>query len=110
MAVENIPRELWGQIDWNEWGEFGPPEGEIRGIIENGEIVAWYVIEREQTHVGPFRVKDERQGFLGGLLIRDAAEQTPTRGTYIATTTDQAARMCEKMGMQKIDGTLWVRS
>lgn len=106
--VEDIPRELWGQINFAEWGEPEPPEGEIRGIIENGEIVAWYLIE-PVTHCGPFRVKDERQGYLGGYLIRDAAEQTPVKGTYIAATTEQAVKMCEKMGMTEIAGKLFAR-
>lgn len=104
--VEIIPRAMWP--DFAEWGE-GEPDGEIRGIVENGRVVAWYLIEREQTHVGPFRVVDERQGYLGGLLIKDAAEQTPAKGTYIAATTEQSAALCRKMGMHEIDGKLFAR-
>lgn len=106
--IESIPKELWHQIDFSEW-ENGEPSGEIRGVIENGEVVAWYLIERGQTHVGPFRVKDDRQGYIGGLLIKDAAKNTPEKGTYIAATTEESAQLCRKMGMIEIAGKLFTR-
>lgn len=108
LMVESIPKERWGELDFSEFGESEFPVGEIRGIVENGEIVAWYL--REQvTHCGPFKVKPERQGYLGGLLIKDAAEHTPEKDTYIAATTEQSIILCRKMNMIEVEGRLFTR-
>lgn len=109
MRVENIPRELWSDIDFSEFGESEFPSGEIRGIIESGEIVAWYLMERSLTHVGPFWVAENHRGRLGGFLVKDADDQTKGETVYIAATNEQSITLCQKMGLNEIDGKLFAR-
>ena len=87
----------------------GVPGDEIRGVVEDGKVIAYYLIERGQVHVGPFHVNEDRRGFIGGKLVIDAAEHTPTAGTYIAATTPDAVAMCQRMGLHEIAGKLFAR-
>lgn len=104
--VEPIPKERWGEIPLDEWNETEwPQDAEMFGIIEDGKIAAWYLVEKNRTHVGPFRAN--RKGYLGGLLIHHASENNPEM--YVAATTEDAVAMCEKMGLTEIAGRLFTR-
>lgn len=110
MRVELLTSELRRQINTAEWNESELPDDiEAYGIVDNGELVAWYLVQRRQVHVGPFRVKDERQGYLGGLLILDADKRTKGESIYIAATTEDAVTMCRKMNLVEIKGRLFTR-
>lgn len=110
MIVELLSPELREQIDVSEWGESELPDDiEAYGIVEDGELIAWYLIQRQQVHCGPFHVKHERRGYAGGLLALDATKRTPLKGTYIAATTEESTTLCRKMGMTEIAGKLFTR-
>lgn len=106
--IELLPRALYSQIDLDEWNEVEIPDGvEVYGIIEDGEIVAWYMKE-QVVHCGPFWVDPTRRGGkLAGELMRHCSETVPH--AYIPTLSPQTAKMCEKFGLVRVDGALYTR-
>lgn len=108
--VESIPKERWGELreSFAEFGETELPDGEIFGILKDGEIIGYYLVEIVK-HVGPFWVARKYRGNgVGGKLATHAAQTIEGR-YYTAALSSETESMCRKLGMEEIAGKLFTK-
>lgn len=115
MRLERLERARWPELQdvfRDEFGEEGLPDehAEIRAVSDGDGVVGFYIIERV-LHAGPFHVKEDRRGEgVGGLLIKDALGFTGGKEVYIAATTPQSIAICERLGLTRIEGVLYLKT
>lgn len=115
MRVETLPQERWPELRGvfrEEFGEEGSPDesAEIRAVSEGAEVVGFYIVEHGMLHAGPFWVNESRRGEgVGTALIKDALGVTEGREVYIAATTPQTVAICERLGLTRIEGVLYLK-
>lgn len=107
--IEQLPKDRWHELDLSEFGETEIPDGEVYVYAEDGKILGWYLVERNQTHVGPFHVTRDRRGNGIGSALAQHAYDTLGSGYYVSATTLQTKAMCESHGMTEIEGVWYVQ-
>jgi GNAT superfamily N-acetyltransferase len=109
MRLEKLPKERYAELreDFQSFGEDRLPEGEIYVLVDD-EIIGWFLVETVK-HVGPFFVKEGYRDRGVGTLLAHHANQLLNEEFYISCLSEQTEKMCEKFGMAKIEGTLFMR-
>lgn len=94
-----------------EFGEPDLPEGTVTtSVLRNGDEIIGCVMSEQVTHVGPFYVKPEfRNGTAGGLLIRHAIQSANGSEIHVVAMNPETEKQCERMNMEKVEGSLWIR-
>ena len=112
MIVEPLPHERWDELRsfLLEFGEETLPEPMVKVSVlrDEGEIVGAYMSEAV-VHIGPFYLRPElRENIAGGLLIRHAINNTD-KEIHVVCMNSASEKACEKLGLERIEGTLWIR-
>jgi len=95
-----------------EFGEEELPHRDVRVDVlrQGGGIIIGAVMSQEVIHVGPFYLLPEQLGgHPGGLLIRAALNVANGREIHVVAMNSETESLCQRMGMERIDGSLWVR-
>lgn len=89
--------------------ELPGPTVEIGILTDEGETIGM-VMSEDVKHVGPTYLLPERLGGVeGGLLLRYAIQSAKGKEIHVVAVTPETAKICERLGMTKIEGELWIR-
>jgi hypothetical protein len=81
----------------------------IRAVYDGEELLGCVMSETVE-HIGPFYVRPELlNGHTGALLIRTAIKGAGNREIHVVAMNEKSAEMCEKLGLKKVEGTLYIR-
>ena len=109
-----LPPSEWWQLRKVFVSEFGtdempdPDRFEVYAKLEEGQIIAFFMLERRVVHGGPFWVAPEHRGNgLAREMAEEAFRLTAGEKGYISATTPEIDHLADSLGLTPIRGRLW---